>query len=67
MQKWRGCVFAECYSLDARKNKAEAMRLRLKGLDKSNEERKEDNKTKMMIEVETLIKRLLVAMRDEHE
>lgn len=67
MHKWWGCVFAECYSLNAIKNKAEAMRLRLKGLDKSNEERKEDNKTKMMIEVETLIKRLLVAMRDEHE
>lgn len=52
----------ECYAI---KNKAEAMRLRLKGSDKRSE--RKGNKTKMMIEVETLIKRLLVAMRDEHE
>lgn len=64
MHKWRGCVFVECYGLDAIKNKAEAMRLRLQDLDKSSEERKEDNK---MIEVKTLMKRLLVAMRDEHK
>lgn len=53
--KWReGYVIAECYGLDAKQNRAEAMRFR-KGSDRSSEQRKEYSKTKMMIEVERLL------------